>query len=380
MISKIILIGNYLPDKQESMIRFAHLLNNGFCDAGIKSEIWVPKVLLGAKGTSTNSGIGKWLGYLDKYVFFPMLLKRRIKNEKLNDASVRFHICDHSNAPYLKYLPLKRTSITCHDVIAIRSGMGFADSYVTGSMLGKVLQKWILRSLKKASSIAFVSQNTFDQFIDLIPNTIISNNWKVIHNSFNNDFKIIDKIEAQLICQRIGLNASSPFLLHVGSNLIRKNRLLLLDMVSYLSKERIINICFAGDGLESELVTKAGELGLTNQVVSVVKPDHETLVALYNCCDAFIFPSLSEGFGWPVIEAQACGAPVIASNYAPMPEVSGGAALHFDPKKPRDFASGYEALQKNNLRNILIKKGLENSVRFESKNMIKAYIELINFN
>ena len=75
MISKIILIGNYLPDKQESMIRFAHLLNIGFCNAGIKSEIWLPKVWLGAKGTSANSGIGKWLGYIDKYVFFPMLLK-----------------------------------------------------------------------------------------------------------------------------------------------------------------------------------------------------------------------------------------------------------------------------------------------------------------
>lgn len=380
MISKIILIGNYLPDKQESMIRFANLLHTGFTHEGIKSEIWVPKVVVGAKAKSTNSGVGKWLGYLDKYVFFPMLLKRRIRKENLNNASIKFHICDHSNAPYLKYLPAKHTSITCHDVIAIRAGLGFADSFVTTSTMGKLLQNWIWGSLKKARSIAFVSQNTFDQFIDLVPDKNFSNNWKVIHNSFNNDFKRIDKLQAQSICQRIGLNTATPFLLHVGSNLARKNRLLLLDMVSLLGEEKTINICFAGDDLENELLNKAAELGLSNQVVSVVKPDHETLVALYNSCEAFIFPSLSEGFGWPVIEAQACGAPVIASNYAPMPEVSGGAALHYDPKKPEDFARGYEILQKVDFRNSLICKGLENSVRFEPENMIKAYIKLINFN
>ena len=380
MISKIILIGNYLPDKQESMIRFANLLHTGFTNQGVESEIWCPKIMVGATGFSTNAGFGKWLGYLDKYVLFPMVIKRRIRKEKLNNSSVRFHICDHSNAPYLKYLPAKRTSITCHDVIAIRGGLGFTDSYVTASKMGKLLQNWILKSLKMATSIAFVSQNTFDQFKDLIPDKIISDNWKVIHNSLNNDFKLMDKQQAKVICQQNGLNLTFPFLLHVGSNLVRKNRLLLLDMVSFLGKERIINICFAGDDLEIDLITKADKLGLKNQVVCVVKPDHETLVALYNCCDAFIFPSLSEGFGWPLIEAQACGAPVIASNYAPMPEVSGGAALHYDPKKPRDFAAGYEALQNDDFRNILIQKGLENSVRFESKNMIKAYIGLMDFN
>lgn len=379
-IMRLILIGNYLPDQQESMIRFAQLLNTGFCNAGIKSEIWSPKTLVGANMSSTNSGFGKWLGYLDKYIIFPIILKRRIRKENLNNAFVRFHICDHSNALYLKYLPAKRTSITCHDVIAIRGGLGFDDSFVTVSFMGKLLQKWILYWLKKANSIAFVSQNTFNQFIDLLTDKVIHENWKVIHNSFNNDFKRIDIQEAKVICNRVGINVATPFLLHVGSGLARKNRLLLLDMVNLLKSKRTINICFAGDSIDKDLLLKSKELGLVNQVVSVVKPDHETLVALYNCCDAFIFPSLSEGFGWPLIEAQACGAPVIASNYAPMPEVSGGAAMHYDPKKPEDFAQGFEALQNEDFRNILVKKGLENSVRFESKNMIRAYLDFINFN
>ena len=380
MISKVILIGNYLPDKQESMIRFAHLLNTGFSNNGVQSEIWWPNIFVGAKVVSTNSGLGKWLGYLDKYVIFPMILKRRIKNQNLNNASVRFHICDHSNAPYLKYLPIKHTSITCHDVIAIRGGFGFKDSFVKVSFTGKLLQKWILDRLKTATSIAFVSINTFSQFKELIPADTIPKNWKVIHNSFNNDFKRMDVRQAKIICNRVGINVDTPFLLHVGSALLRKNRQLLLEMAKILDSSRTINICFAGEALDSELIAKANELNLRDNVISIIKPDHETLVALYNCCAAFVFPSLSEGFGWPLIEAQACGAPVIASNYDPMPEVSGGAALHYDPTKPQDFARGYEDLQKEDFRKVLIQKGLENSLRFESKNMIMAYLKLINFN
>ena len=174
---RLILIGNYLPDQQESMIRFAQLLNSGFCNAGFKSEIWSPKILVGSHMSSTNSGFGKWMGYLDKYIIFPIVLKRRIRKGNLNNSSVRFHICDHSNAPYLKYLPTKYTSITCHDVIAIRGGLGFDDSFVTVSFMGKLLQKWILNWLKKANSIAFVSQNTFNQFIGLLPDKVIHKNW-----------------------------------------------------------------------------------------------------------------------------------------------------------------------------------------------------------
>ena len=114
-----------------------------------------------------------------------------------------------------------------------------------------------------------------------------------------------------------------------------------------------------------------------NKLISVVKPDHQTLVALYSCCEAFVFPSLSEGFGWPLIEAQACGAVVIASNTAPMPEVSGGAALHFDPNKPHDFANGFIALQNKEFKESLKIKGLKNIERFHRDNMMEAYLKFI---
>ena len=379
-MSKIILIGNYLPDKQESMIRFTQLLKNEFSNQGLDTEIWWPTVVMGGKVKSTNTGIGKWLCYLDKYLIFPVVLKLRMRDLRLKNPTVKFHICDHSNAPYLKYLPSAQTSITCHDVIAIRGALGYSDSYQPASAMGKYLQKWIMGHLKFATSIAFVSQHSFDQFLELIPTPLIKKNWCVIYTSFNNDFQPMDKIAAKEKILAAGVNADIPFLLHVGSSLIRKNRALLLDMVSYLDHNQKINICYAGESLDKDLIAHANTTGLTPRVISIVKPDHQTLVALYTLCAAFIFPSLSEGFGMPLIEAQACGAVVIASSNNPMPEASGSAALHYDPTKPQDFARGYEDLQNEDFRNVLIQKGLENSLRFEGKNMIMAYLKLINFN
>jgi glycosyltransferase involved in cell wall biosynthesis len=361
------------------MIRFAKLLNSGFINQGVSSEIWWPTVFFGSKAKITNAGVGKWLGYLDKYVVFPVVMVLRLRSSgRFRDPNVRYHICDHSNSPYLKYLPAGRSSITCHDVIAIRGGLGYSDSFQPASKFGKILQKWIANNLKSASSIAFVSQLTLKQFkevvIDYIPG---QKNWRVIHNSFNAVFNRIDKVYAEQIITQRGVDVKTPFILHVGSSLPRKNRKMLLDMVVALDSSLNVNICFAGEGLNSELRDYADLMGIKNKITEVIKPDHSTLVALYNSCLAFVFPSLSEGFGWPLIEAQACGAPVIASNIEPMPEVSGGAAIHVNANDPKAFAEALGSLQNEVFRQSLIEKGFENCLRFNEKQMIESYLNFI---
>jgi glycosyltransferase involved in cell wall biosynthesis len=91
-----------------------------------------------------------------------------------------------------------------------------------------------------------------------------------------------------------------------------------------------------------------------------------------------IFPSYSEGFGWPIIEAQACGAPVITSNKAPMmTEVGGNAALYADPDDPISFANQFRKLNNEVFRADVIRLGFENAKRFNFENTINQYIELI---
>ncbi|MDQ6813778.1 MAG: glycosyltransferase family 4 protein [Bacteroidota bacterium] len=374
---KMILIGNYLPDRQESMIRFAEMLRRGFETEGLHVTIWWPTAFFGKGLKSTDSGIGKWLGYLDKYIIFPAVLQYGLLKIALVNSSVRFHICDHSNAPYLKYLPAQKTSITCHDVIAIRGSLGYPDCYQPASFLGKKLQQWIFKNLSKACSMAVVSKLTLMQLRELIPHEeAVHKEWHVIHNAFNAEFKKIERSQTIKLVSRVGIDPNVPFILHVGSGLPRKNRKLLLKMAIALGVKWSGNICYAGEALEEDLLQYAEAHGLRNRIISVEKPPHEVLVGLYNGCEAFIFPSLSEGFGWPVIEAQACGAPVIASNVEPMPEVSGNAALHADPFNPTEFASAFLSLQNDDYRSSLIEKGLENSKKFNLANMTNAYLQL----
>ncbi|WP_018614255.1 glycosyltransferase family 4 protein [Segetibacter koreensis] len=371
----IILIGNYKPDKQESMIRYALMLESGFIKAGFKTRIWWPTVFLGGFVKSTTSGLGKWLGYIDKWVFFPLILNYRLL--KLNQNNFRFHVCDHSNAPYLKHLPADTTGITCHDVIAIRGGLGHADAYCDSSKMGKILQRWILGNLCKAKLLAAVSTLTLNQLRKLILHpSIQSKNWRVIYNALNAEFTPIEEKKRKLLLQNTGLYPDMPFLLHVGSGLPRKNRKMLLDMVHVIKNEWQGNICFAGDPIDEKLLSLAESLGIEKRIVSIIKPDHDTLVALYNACEAFIFPSFSEGFGWPLIEAQACGAPVIASNIEPMPEISGRAALHVNPYSPEEFAEAFLSLKDIDKRSEIIEKGFYNSRRFSLNKMIDEYLAL----
>lgn len=379
--TKIILIGNYIPDRQESMERFTVMLHDEFSANGVDSEIWRPVALFGAKFKNTNAGVGKWLGYIDKWILFPLVLRYRVlfKNKKV--SNIRYHICDHSNSPYLGHLPADKTVITCHDVIAIRGGLGYTDYYQPASAFGKILQKWILGNLKRAKQIACVSQYTLDQLIALVPGSYTPDkDWQVILNTFNGDFRPIPPAETAALLAEAGLKPDTKYLLHVGSNLQRKNREMLLKMLVDLGDNWDGYICYSGKPIDEKLTQKVKELNMEHRVIQVIKPRHEVLRALYNGCYAFIFPSFAEGFGWPVIEAQACGAPVIASNLQPMPEVSGGAAIHANPADSQDFANALLLLKDTALRSNLIKAGFKNCERFEKMKITQQYLSMHGLN
>lgn len=374
---QVILIGNYPRDKQESMERFAQMLSDGYRNAGVQTMIWRPIVFFGTF-FKTTSGLGKWIGYFDKWILFPIILSWRLQKKKFNNPSVRFIVCDHSNAPYLRLLPKERAAITCHDALAIRGAFGYADAYCPASPAGVILQKWILHRLQEAGTIIATTQLTIDHLTELSAGKgIDKKNCHIIPLAFNADFKRIERVEKDRLLATVGLNPNSSFLLHVGSALPRKNRKLLIDMVAALGERWDGKICFAGEALEEELLNYAKSIGVGGRVFSIVKPNHEMLLALYNGCEAFVFPSFSEGFGWPVIEAQACGAPVIASNFAPMPEVSGGAGLFADPYSPQDFAEAFLTLKRDvALREDLIQRGIKNIARFHIDKIMRAYLEL----
>lgn len=371
---RIILIGNYLKDKQQSMIRFTEMLGAGYISKGIQVETWIPPAFLGALVSNTQSGPGKWLGYFDKWVLFPLLLKLKLIRLPVKHDEILFHICDHSNAPYIASLPLERTVITCHDVLAIKSALGYADTYCKTSRFGHILQNWIFKNLSKARFLICVSQFTAGDLNEILPP---DNNRRiqVILNAFNDSFYPMPVSKASLILEPLNLKLSGQYILHIGGGHQRKNRNMLIEMVALLKEEWAGMICFAGEELNDELKLLTEKHQLTARVISLGNINHQTLVALYSNCFAFIFPSFSEGFGWPLIEAQACGAPVLTSRKEPMPEVTGGAALFADPLNAADFKAQFMNLLDPEYRNKLIIRGYSNSHRFDPVIMLNAYIE-----
>lgn len=374
---RIILIGNYPGDRQESMKKYSLALRQNLINNGVEVDLINPIPFFSPRSRCTNRGIFKWLGYLDKYIVFPIILKRKVLKEiKKNREDVYFHICDHSNSIYLNFLPRNASGITCHDVLAIQGAFGYDESFCPATKTGKLLQNWIFKNLKEATVLTTVSQYTMDQLLQLSGTDLKSKcRWKVIYNSFNSNFSPMGKGECKRLLDAISF-PPGPFILHVGSGLARKNRKLIVKMVEILGESWNGNICFAGDPLNKDILEYVEQSSLRNRIISLVKPDHLTLLALYSSCEAFVFPSFSEGFGWPVIEAQACGTPVLASSIGALKEIGGNAAIYANPYKPEEFAEGFLNLIHKKKRSEFISLGFENCKRFDSQILTKDFIQL----
>ena len=118
------------------------------------------------------------------------------------------------------------------------------------------------------------------------------------------------------------------------------------------------------------------QFGLADRVIEVETPNGETLKALYNLATAMVYPSRLEGFGWPIIEAQACGCPVICGNAAPLPEVAGEAGLYHDVDDEEGFARDLLLLGNPTERARWREKSLANAQRFSRQKMIAQYLEI----
>lgn len=143
--------------------------------------------------------------------------------------------------------------------------------------------------------------------------------------------------------------AGEAFLLAVGDIYVQKNLHGLIEAVSLLTDRcPDLELRIAGRPVDRDylrrLKTLIAEKGVANRVTFLDHVQPEDLVELYRRCRLFVFPSLAETFGNPLVEAMACGAPVACSDAAAMPEVAGDAAVYFDPQDPAAMAEVIAAL------------------------------------
>jgi glycosyltransferase involved in cell wall biosynthesis len=157
---------------------------------------------------------------------------------------------------------------------------------------------------------------------------------------------------------------SYPYIFCLGNMKPHKNIVRLINAFALADIDRSCRLLIA-TGATSELQFLIKSLDIENRVVFSGFIDENDLPAYYRGAKAFIFPSLYEGFGLPIIEAMACGTPVITSNVTAMPEVAGEAAMLVDPYSVSSITRGIERIINDaSLCQSFCKKGLERVKEF----------------
>ena len=361
----ILLLGNYENLQQQSMQRFAEMLRAGLAAAGHEVRLVRPPVWLGRLRRSAT-GLGKWIGYVDRFLLYPPLLRRQIRWADV------VHVCDQANAVYVPHLRGKPHLVTCHDMLAIRAALGqIAESRV--GWTGRLYQRWILRGLRRTQAIACVSAQTSEELrrVAGVPEGRIA----IVPNALNYPYRPMPAAEAEAHLRALGLSEARPFFLHVGGNQWYKNRpgvlRLFAELVTYpaYANHRLV---MAGKPWTDEMRALVASLDLHDRVIERVEVSNEQLRALYSSAEALLFPSLQEGFGWPIAEAQACGCPVVTTGRPPMTEVGGNAAVYIDPSEPVGAARHIaQALAEGTRWRAA---GLENAQRFSTAAMVAGYL------
>ena len=351
---RILLVGNYALDNQMSMSRYAEFLRDQMTLRGHHVEILRPPVVLG--GASQHAAIRKWLGYVDKYLLFPPRLRERARDFDL------VHICDHSNSMYLPHTSGCPSSITCHDLLAIAAAGGCYPQQKI-SATGKLQQRWIRKHLARARHVVCVSHNTARELAEHVrrdaPVTVIPNSLSI--SASRATPQSVSELRT-----RLGLAPDEQYLFHIGGVVWYKNRLGVLRIYQAIRQQlstSSIRLIMAGAPFTPPMRAFVKANHLQDEIIEVVEPSDDELCTLYAGALALLFPSLYEGFGWPIIEAQSCSCPVITSNRPPMTEVGGDSVLYIDPDDEPAAAAHIAA----NLHHLpsLREAGLRNVSRFE---------------
>ena len=381
---RVILLANYEPDGQQSMQRFAAVLAKGLAMTGIEVLMIRPRPFFGRLCLGAR-GLGKWLGYLDKFLVFPRSLRKKLSGFNSQfPAEFVVHICDHSNAFYTRYLRGVPHLVTCHDMLAVRSARGEIPQNRT-RWSGRILQRLVVRGLEEARAITCISEATQGDLLRIV--TAAAQQSSVAKIGLNAPFHPMAKDEARArVASLLGvqgrtLPVDGRYILHVGDDSWYKNRPAVVEMFGELQRstdQKNLWLVMVGRPLGPELRALVAEAGAAERVVELAAIQHEDLCAIYSAAEMLFFPSLYEGFGWPIIEAQACGCRVVTTGRGPMNDVGGDAAAYLQPE---DFGASLDVLlnvlyENDQQRQARIERGLANAAQYATARMIESYVAL----
>lgn len=254
---------------------------------------------------------------------------------------------------------LAKRIVTVHDMVYEK----FPDQFPGKYGMRQLKKNAILR----ADHVICVSDNTRRDVLNLLP--VSENKVSVIYHGHSFDIETINK----------SFSIRKPYLLYVGQRGGYKNFDLLLR--AFANSPRLRNyfslICFGGGKFYHFEQKRIVELGLSLQDVIQVYGDDADLAGLYKNAAAFVYPSLYEGFGIPLLEAMALACPVVCSNASSFPEVVGNAAELFDPSDEENLRETIERVVFSiEHRALLISRGIDRAAIFSWNKCAKETLQV----
>ncbi len=274
------------------------------------------------------------------------------------DADI-FHVIDQCEAhiAYRLHQANKPVVVTCHDLVQFVYPEILRDQSRIPA-LSLAMWKYAVGGMKSADHIISVSSNTAQDVNRMLG--INLDQITVVLNGSNPEFRVLPYDEVAEIRDKFGRSPDSFCMLNVGSTHQRKNILTVLKVLKMLRSQGF-PICLwrTGGDFSKEQKAFIQEHNLSEYIYDLGSPNKERLIQIYNAADVLVAPSLYEGFGLTVVEAMACGTPVITSNVSSLPEVVDNAAILVDPFNVEAISKSILKLQKDSqYRQQLIEKGL----------------------
>jgi glycosyltransferase involved in cell wall biosynthesis len=268
----------------------------------------------------------------------------------------------HYNLPFL----INENSIfTIHDFTQFKFPQYFGKSRV------KIARMILNNAVKKANKIITVSESTKKDFYQFFPD--YDKEIKVIHNGISENFRVLTDEERKSFKQQKNLD---KYILFVGNNKPHKNIDGLVRAFKHVREvypDFKLVIISSGYKINNRGIVQ----GTGEDIIIINGVTEEELILYYNCAFMMVLPSFYEGFGLPIIEAMACGCPVVTSDVSSMPECGGDAAVYIKPHYTESFASEIKKLiSSSNLRNKLIEKGIGRAKLFSWHNTAGKYLEI----
>jgi glycosyltransferase involved in cell wall biosynthesis len=324
----ILLLRHYSLVEGHSMSAFADLIATGLRGRGHHVSVLTAPMLFGGLFSRAQL-VSKWLGYVDQFLIFPPMLWLWARLLPPGSLCV---LADQALGPWLPWLAGRPDVVHCHDLLALEGSFGL-QPYHRISWSGRQYQRLIMRGFQKGHCFLSVSAATKSALeTHLVNSPLLS---AVLHNPLSPNFRQLPpgQVTSALRTGLPGIEGHS-FVFHIGRTWY-KNRLGVLAIWQQLLNVRpFLHLVLLGPP-DSEMQSWLQHRPCLAEFIHILpSASNELVVALYNRAEALLFPSHAEGFGWPVLEALACGCPVITTDRPPMTEVGGDAVTTIPPAPP----------------------------------------------